>query len=61
MNWVLVVVVIYMGGNSAITSQKIEFETKAACKVAEAQVVKDLAGGSFSLVRASCVQGIVGK
>jgi uncharacterized protein YceK len=57
MHWVLIVVVVYIGGSSSITSQKIDFDTQSACKAAAAQITKDL-GGTWNMnsVRTSCVQ-----
>ena len=57
MHWVLIVVVVYVGGSSSVTSQKIDFDTQSACKTAAAQIVKDIDGIlNMTSVRTSCVQ-----
>lgn len=57
MHWVLIVVVVYIGGSSSITSQKIDFDTKTACIAAGKQITKDVDGlWNLTSVRTSCVQ-----
>lgn len=57
MHWVLIVVFVYVGGSSSITSQKIDFDTQAGCKAAAVQITKDIDGIlNLTSVRTSCVQ-----
>lgn len=57
MHWVLIVVVVYIGGSSSVTSQKIDFDTQSACKTAAAQITKDVDSlWNLTSVRTTCVQ-----
>jgi hypothetical protein len=57
MHWVLIVVVVYIGGSSSVTSQKIDFDTQASCKAAAVQIAKDVDGlWNLTSVRTSCIQ-----